>query len=129
MNSLVDTNVFLEILLGQSASQRCQDFLDNDPGANWISDFSLHSIGVLLFRKDRVELFRQFTADTLPQLIILTLSSAGYAEVIAARDKFDLDLDFDDAYQFCVAKEAGLAVATQDKDFERVKAEIAVNFI
>jgi len=127
MNSLVDTNVFLEILLGQSASQRCRDFLNQDPGANWISDFSLHSIGVLLFRKNRVELFRQFTADTLPQLTILTLSSTGYSEVIAARDRFDLD--FDDAYQFCVAKEAGLTIATQDKDFERVKTELSVKFI
>lgn len=127
MNSLVDTNVFLEILLGQSASQRCKDFLDDDPGANWISDFSLHSIGVLLFRKDRVELFRQFTADTLPQLTILTLSSAGYNEVAGARDKFGLD--FDDAYQFCVAKEAGLAITTQDRDFDRVKNDISVIFI
>jgi predicted nucleic acid-binding protein len=127
MNSLVDTNVFLEILLGQSASQRCKDFLGNDPGANWISDFSLHSIGVLLFRKNRAELFRQFTADTLPQLTILTLTSTGYTEVIAARDKFGFD--FDDAYQFCIAKEAGLGIATQDKDFERVKAEISVKFV
>ena len=127
MNSLVDTNVFLEILLGQSASQRCKDFLDDDPGANWISDFSLHSIGVLLFRKNRAELFQQFTADTLPQLTILTLSSTGYREVIAVRDKFGLD--FDDAYQFCVTKEAGLAIATQDKDFERVKTEISVKFV
>jgi predicted nucleic acid-binding protein len=127
MNSLVDTNVFLEILLGQSASQRCQDFLAHDDGANWIFDFSLHSIGVLLFRKNRAELFQQFTADTLPQLTILTLSSIGYNEVIVARDKFGLD--FDDAYQFCVAKEAGLAIATQDKDFERVKTEIFMKFV
>lgn len=127
MNSLVDTNVFLEILLDQPASAKCKFFLDNDPGANWISDFSLHSIGVLLFRKQRPELFQEFIADVLPELTILTLSSAGYREVIAAREKFGLD--FDDAYQFCIAQESGLAIATQDKDFERVKNELSIIFI
>jgi predicted nucleic acid-binding protein len=127
MNSLVDTNVFLEILLNQQGTKKCQDFLDKDAGAAWISDFSLHSIGVLLFRRGRAELFRKFIKDTLAQLTVLTLSSAGYEEVVLTGHKFGLD--FDDAYQFCVAKESGLTIATQDKDFERVKGEIAVTFI
>ena len=127
MNALVDTNIFLEILLSQAASKKCQDFLDQDTGAAWISDFSLHSIGVLFFRRERVELFRRFIADTLPELTILALSNAGYDQVIGARNKFGLD--FDDAYQFCVAKENGLAIATRDKDFERVKNELPIMFI
>ena len=127
MNSVVDTNIFLEILLNQPATKKCQDFLNNDAGAAWISDFSLHSIGVLLFRRGRAELFRRFIKDMLPVLAILTLSNAGYDEVITTRDKFGLD--FDDAYQFCIAKESGLAIATQDKDFERVKKEISILFI
>ena len=73
MNSLVDTNIFLEILLNQPATKKCQDFLNNDAGAAWISDFSLHSIGVLLFRRGRAELFRRFVKDTLPALTVLTL--------------------------------------------------------
>ncbi len=127
MNSLVDTNIFLEILLNQPASQKCQDFLDQDAGAGWISDFSLHSIGVLLFRRGRAELYGKFVADTLPEMTVLSLSTAGYSELAVVRDKFGLD--FDDAYQFCVAKENGLAISTQDKDFQRVKAEIDVQFI
>jgi predicted nucleic acid-binding protein len=127
MNSLVDTNIFLEILLNQPNTQRCKDFLQKDPGAGWISDFSLHSIGVLLFRRQRADIFRKFTSDTLPVLTVLSLSSAGYTQVIVARDKYQLD--FDDAYQFCVAREHNLAVATQDRDFDRVKHEITVRFI
>ena len=38
-----------------------------EKGAAWISDFTLHSIGVLLFRQKRPALFDQFAADTLPQ--------------------------------------------------------------
>jgi predicted nucleic acid-binding protein len=127
MNSLVDTNVFLEVLLNQRNSRKCREFLANNAGAAWVTDFSLHSTGVFLFRKGRVELFEDFITDTLPELSVLVLSSDSYGEVIAARERFGLD--FDDAYQFCVAKEYGLTIATQDFDFERVKNEIAVQFL
>ena len=111
----------------EPASRRCQDFLDQDTSASSISDFSLHSLGVLLFRRGRVELFRQSIADTLPELTILGLSASAYSELIVAQQKFNLD--FDDSYQFCVARENGLAIATQDKDFNRIKSEIEVLFI
>jgi len=67
MNSLVDTNIFLEILLNHAGRKKCEAFLQGEKGAAWISDFTLHSIGVLLFRQKRPELFGQFAADTLSQ--------------------------------------------------------------
>jgi len=63
MNHLVDTNIFLEILLNQAARKKCEAFLQGEKGAAWISDFSLHSIGVLLFRQKRTELFDKFVQD------------------------------------------------------------------
>jgi len=39
------------------------------------------------------------------------------------------NLDFDDAYQFCLGKEYNLEIATQDKDFNRVKPKIKIKFI
>ena len=127
MNYLVDTNVFLEILLSQAGRAKCEAFLESEDGAAWISDFSLHSVGVLLFRKNRPQLFKKFVNDTLPQFTVLSLDRATYAEVIQAGG--DFALDFDDAYQFCVAAENHLHIATQDKDFARVKPEIGVKFI
>jgi uncharacterized protein len=44
--------------------------LQGEKGAAWISDFTLHSIGVLLFRQKRPEVFDRFVADTLPQFTI-----------------------------------------------------------
>ena len=35
--------------------------------------------------------------------------------------KKSLDLDFDDAYQYSVAKYYGLKIVTMDKDFEKIK--------
>ncbi len=54
MNYLVDTNIFLEILLNQNGRKKCETFLQDEPGAAWISDFTLHSIGVILRAVHRV---------------------------------------------------------------------------
>jgi predicted nucleic acid-binding protein len=119
MNYLVDTNIFLEILLNQAGRKKCEAFLRGEKGAAWISDFTLHSIGVLLFRQKRPDLFDRFAADTLPKFTILSLSADDYLQLSEANTRNGLD--FDDAYQFSVAREHKLAIATQDKDFHRVR--------
>jgi predicted nucleic acid-binding protein len=96
MNYLVDTNIFLEILLNQAGRKKCEAFLRGEKGASWISDFTLHSIGVLLFRQKRPELFDRFAADALPQFTSLSLSDAGYSQL--AKVNIRHGLDFDDAY-------------------------------
>jgi predicted nucleic acid-binding protein len=127
MNCLVDTNVFLEILLNQTGRKKCEAFLQGEKGAAWISDFTLHSIGVLLFRQKRPELFRQFAADTLPQFTILSLSETGYSRLAEVNTRHGLD--FGDAYQFSVARETNLAIATQDKDFQRIRNSVNIRFL
>ncbi|HEV7928412.1 MAG TPA: PIN domain-containing protein [Verrucomicrobiae bacterium] len=127
MNYLVDTNIFLEILLNQAGRKKCEAFLQGEKGAAWISDFTLHSIGVLLFRQKRTDLFDKFTADTLSQFTILSLSVTGYATL--GKVNLRNDLDFDDAYQFAVALENKLAIATQDKDFQRVRNLVEMHLL
>ncbi len=127
MNPLVDTNIFPEILLNQTGRKKCEVFLQGEKGAAWISDFTLHSIGVLLFRQKRPELFSRFAADTLRQFTILSLSEAGYSQLADVNTK--RVLDFDDSYQFSVARENNLAVATQDKDFQRVRNVMNVRLL
>ena len=46
---LIDTNIFLEVLLTQEKKETCKKFLDENIKNLYISDFSLHSIGVILF--------------------------------------------------------------------------------
>jgi len=51
LNYLVDTNVWLERLLGQKQSQVVHQFLRLFPVSElFVSDFSIHSIGVILLR-------------------------------------------------------------------------------
>lgn len=115
---LVDTNIFLEILLDQEAATQCKTFLSEQAGNIVVSDFSLHSVGVILLRKKRVELFQSFLVDVLPEVEVMGLALDAYGTVIEAHH--DFLVDFDDAYQVAVAISQGLSVATLDRDFKRV---------
>ena len=48
---LADTNIFLEALLGQNRAAEVQSLLQSiDLGTIFMTDLSLHSIGIILFR-------------------------------------------------------------------------------
>jgi len=127
MSFLVDTNVFLEILLNQPGRAKCEQFLQQNTGTLAIADFSLHSIGVIALRRQQAALFADFLNDSLPNLELLHLDRIGYPAVARAAQLFNLD--FDDAYQFTVAKAHGLAIVTQDQHFTQVKKEVEVRFL
>ena len=116
---LLDTNIFLEILLKQDKKEDCKKFLDDHIGNLNIIDFSLHSIGVILFRYGKEEIFQKCIDDVLPNTRLLALPVERYREVVSVRKS--LDLDFDDAYQYNMAKYYGLKVVTMDRDFQKIK--------
>jgi predicted nucleic acid-binding protein len=120
MRLLVDTNIFLEILLAQSRADEAKGLLRKvDMHDFFISDFSLHSIGLLLLRQRKPEVFRQFVADMVVNagVIQLSLSPLEIDEVITAATSFRLD--FDDAYQYAVAERYSLEIVSFDSDFDR----------
>ncbi len=124
---LVDTNIFLEILLEQARKITCKNFLSTHTGHLHISDFSLHSIGVILFRNGKEDVFKKFIQDALPNTEIVTLTKDSYPNL--TEDKKTFGLDFDDVYQFNIAKKTGLTLVTMDKDFKSVQHEIQVLFL
>ena len=115
---LIDTNIFLEILLNQSKKEICKNFIESHSEL-YISDFSFHSIGLILFYRDMEKVFLMFTEDILDKFDILTLDREDVPCLVDY--KVNLKLDFDDVYQYCVAKKYGLSIVTLDKDFEKVK--------
>jgi len=121
---LADTNIFLEVLLAGNKSEACKAFLARNSGKIHISDFSLHSIGVILFRQRQEMVFRVFFEDVSINTRILSLAKDSYLKLPAIKNRFNLD--FDDAYQFQVAEDHKLAIATMDKDFNRVRGELEV---
>lgn len=116
---LADTNIFLEILLKQDKGEDCKKFLNDNVGNIHITDFSLHSIGVILFKYDKQNIFQKFVEDAMPNTKFLSLPVDLYREVVNARKS--LNLDFDDAYQYSIAKHYSLKVVTMDRDFEGIK--------
>jgi len=123
---LVDTNVFLEILLNQDKKESCKNFLNSNVDKLIITDFSLHSIGVILFRYGKEDIFQKFLEDVIPNTKLIFLPIGLYEEVVNARKS--MNLDFDDAYQYSVAKYYRLKLVTMDKDFKRTK-DIEIIFL
>jgi len=84
-----------------------------------ISDFSIHSIGIILFKYNEENIFFRFIEDVVPNVNTLSLPREYYKEVIETRKQHALD--FDDSYQFNLAKVNNLSLATLDKDFRKIK--------
>jgi predicted nucleic acid-binding protein len=123
---LVDTNIFLEILLEQDKKENCKRFLNNNIESLTITDFSLHSIGIILFKYGKEDVFRKFVEDIVTNIKNLSLPVELYNNVVDVRK--NLTLDFDDAYQYTIAKYYGLKIVTMDKDFGVIK-DINVLFL
>jgi len=116
---LIDTNIFLEILLSQDKSLTCKDFLNKNIKDLNISDFSLHSIGVILFRNNSANVFNEFIKDVIINIRLKHLSKNNYNDIVDIK-KYT-GLDFDDSYQYCICKEYNLTLVTMDKDFYNIK--------
>lgn len=115
---LVDTNVWLERLLDQEKSVIASRFFDLIPTEElFVSDFSIHSIGVILSRLKKFDVFEKFIDDLFVngQLEQLSLDTVDLLDVITNIQKYKLD--FDDAYQFSVAQKYDLTLITFDKNF------------
>lgn len=124
---LVDTNIFLEILLDQEKKSICKVFLSKNIDHLFLSDFSLHSIGVILFRNKREKIFEKFANDILNRIPVISLSKEKYKELANKARKFNLD--FDDSYQTCLAIGRNMEIVTMDNDFLKVKEITQVRFI
>lgn len=115
---LVDTNVWLERLLDQEKSEIVSLFLDTISLDDlFVSDFAIHSIGVILSRYKKLNIFEKFLNDLFVngQIEQLSLNSGDLMNVISNIQEFDLD--FDDAYQLSVSQKYDLVIVTFDKDF------------
>jgi uncharacterized protein len=115
---LVDTNVWLERLLDQEKSIIASKFFDIIPTDSiFVSDFSIHSIGVILSRLKKYDIFKKIISDLFlnGQIELLSLNSSELLDVIENIQKFKLD--FDDAYQYTLAQKYELTIVTFDKDF------------
>ena len=116
---LVDTNIFLEALLEQDKTNEVKQFFQNiDLSTTFMTDLSLHSIGIILFRLKNFALFISFLEDiVIDGIDILSLQPEELNTLEHPLQKFNLD--FDDAYQYAISKKYDLQLISFDKDFDR----------
>ena len=116
---LVDSNVFLEGLLKQQKANEVKSFFEkNTLDKLFISDFSLHSIGIILVSLNEKDIFKFFIKDMIMGGIrVLPINSEKILNVIDNSNRFNLD--FDDAYQYTIAKTHNLKLVSFDKDFDK----------
>ena len=119
---LLDTNIWLELLLDQDKAAQVRCLLEAEEAGQFaLTDFSLYSLGVILTRLEKDEVFLDFLCDTLEDSAVrlIRLDTASLKEVPMVRRKFGLD--FDDAYQYLAAVKYNLTLVSFDSDFDRTE--------
>lgn len=121
MKILIDTNIFLEILLAQDQSKEAKELLANIVDCElYLTDFTVHSIGLILFQRRLNSMFGRFIADVVgANMSVLSLAVTEMEMVVAVACKYTLD--FDDAYQYAVAEKHDLRIVSYDKHFDKTK--------
>ena len=117
---LLDTNIILEYLLEQERSVEVEQFfLDISADQLYLSEFSLYSLGIICGNRGKEEAFLVFVDDVILSsgLRILRLIPQDYSHLIQVQKKFYLD--FDDAYQYCLAEKYDLEIVSFDSDFDK----------
>lgn len=131
---LLDTNIWLERLLEQERSQEVGRLLSVLPSDQIImTDFTLHSIGVILGRLGSAHVLAPFVEDIFIRgaVRLASVPPASMNRVVAAMQEYRVD--FDDAYQYVAAEREDVQIVSYDKDLDRTNrkrmtpAEILLN--
>lgn len=119
---LVDTNVWLERLLDQARSDEVKHFLDHVLSEHlFATDFTFHSIGVVMSRLNRTDALLRFVQDAFVDgaVVLIHLEPEDTKHLVRVVKQFNLD--FDDAYQYVAAEKHNLAIVSFDSDFDRTE--------
>ena len=117
---LIDTNIWLEMLLEQQLAGEVQLFFKETPTQQLaMTDFCFHSLGVILTRLKKSQGLLVFIDDVFVKghLSLVGLSPFEISNLITVMQRFNLD--FDDAYQYAVAEKYGLTIVSFDNDFNK----------
>ncbi len=121
---LIDTNIFLELLLNQDKKEIARNILirlENREFDAVISGFSLHSIEFILSIKKKNRELKEFLLALLdfPNIFIYYTTLEEDLEIIDIMEKNHLD--FDDANQYYIARKFNAGIMTFDNDFKIIK--------
>ena len=121
---LLSTNIWLERLLGQEQAEIAAELFDALSSSDiCMTDFTLHSIGVICNRLKQRDVFVKFVDDVLIDTgdVLVSIPANKMKRVVEIMDRFRLD--FDDAYQYVAAEIEDATIVSFDKDFDKTEQE------
>src|SRR4051812_21022629 len=119
MEFLLDANCFTEIVRNRPQAGVMRRLLTEVPSSELaISDFALHSLGVVMRRHKILDQFSNLIRDVDlgGAIAVLSIVPAELSKVVDASGAHSLD--FDDAYQYAVAELHDLKIVSLDADFD-----------
>ncbi len=122
---LIDTNIFLEVLLGRAKKEKCKKLLrelrDGRKSAI-ITDFSIHSIIVLMDGLGSLNALETFLSSLLAYKGLYIHNTTIAEEVNAVKIATKQNLDMDDAIQYSSALSINAeAIISFDKHFDNLQ--------
>jgi uncharacterized protein len=116
---LLDTNIWLELLLNQEKAEEVRYFLDFIKDSEiYISSFSLYSICIFLSKLQKYDTLIRFIKDLSDNNVeIININLFEINKLIEIEQNYNLD--FDDAFQYYLSESNQLTLVTYDKDFDK----------
>jgi predicted nucleic acid-binding protein len=122
---LIDTNIFLEVMLGRGRSRECKKLLEmlrDGKIDGVVTDFTIYSIIVLLDRFKKLDALKNFllSLTAYKGLHVYTTSIGEEVKAVDLAKKTRLDMD--DAIQYYASLSIhAKAIISFDKDFDGLK--------
>ncbi|MBM4276216.1 MAG: type II toxin-antitoxin system VapC family toxin [Deltaproteobacteria bacterium] len=117
---LLDTNIILELFLDQQQADKVERFLQQAPADSLhLTEFSLYSLGVVLFRLKSYDAFLRALDDLLHSGVVNVIRLETEDLPLLADAARNFGLDFDDSYQYVAAEKHDFTLVSFDRDFER----------
>lgn len=117
---LIDTNIFLEVLLGQENSDECRDLLNAVADGQIhaaVSKFTVHGIEGML--TDEPEALDRFITNISSIINLEILETTVQEEKQVLEVARNTEMDFDDALQYTVAGRENIdEIISYDTDFD-----------
>jgi predicted nucleic acid-binding protein len=120
---LIDTNIFLEVMLKRRNKNDCVALLrkiDRGEIKAFTTIFTIHSIEVVMDKAGEPDALKTFLKSII-RFKGLSIYSTTLDDEISVIDEMKTGLDFDDALQSYVARKFNLKIVSFDKHFDSVE--------
>lgn len=119
---LIDTNIFLEVLLNQDNKESCLallELIEKGEIQVIVTSFALHSIAIILEKLKGIDYYRDFLEIITTSEGLMTYSTTPQDEIEICKISKRFNLTFDDSLHYFVTKTFKLKLVSLDSDLDK----------